>query len=74
MRARPHAEIGLAVPIFQIVPRGKARPREIGDFILLQADRRERVAYVEVFLRRRFLLCGLPPGERRAWLELEQVG
>src|SRR2546426_986420 len=37
MRAGPESEIGFAAPIFQIVPRTKARQRPIGDFVVVVA-------------------------------------
>ena len=41
MRIRAEAQIRLALPVLQIVPRFESRPREIGNLIALQAQPRE---------------------------------
>ena len=77
MCRRAEAEIGLLIPVFEVVPALIARLREIGDLILAVARRLQRRARRFIQRRGRVLVRQIqrvPPGRiRRPLLDFEQV-
>src|SRR3989475_5436813 len=84
VRSRAEAEVSLAAPVFQVVPRFAGRNRPVGDFVVLVSSARQPFASALVEFRHRIVArqslgaVTLSPGEHfpaeaAAFVNLHQV-
>ena len=69
VRASSKPEIGFAPPVFQIMPRGKARLGPVGDFILLIASGSKPALRQSIEIGHQLLVRQLPGTVARAAFE-----